>query len=278
MNKPPAPIALLTDFGERDWFVGAMRGVILSLVPGARLADITHQIEPGDIRSAAFVLECCRRFFPPETVFLAVVDPGVGTSRRIIAFRRGRSRFIAPDNGLLSFPLRSSPRAKVYSVRDRSLFLPVVSRTFHGRDIFAPVAARLARGLEPSELGPAVSDPVLLPRPRSRRLGGKGWSGEIVYVDRFGNLITSIAAARAAALFRPPARLTVATSSGPDPGELPLAASYGSVPKGGRAALWGSSGYLEIAVNGGSAAKEFGLRPGDRVEIRRAVPKGRRGR
>jgi S-adenosylmethionine hydrolase len=271
-------ITLLTDFGESDWFVGAMKGVILSLLPSARVVDISHRIPPGDLRSAAFQLGCYFRFFPRGTVHVVVVDPGVGTRRKIIAVQSAGSVFLAPDNGVLSYVLRRKGKKKVYAVTRRDLFLPEVSGTFHGRDIFAPVAAFLAQGLNMSELGPEVVKPRLLPAPRLLRWGDSGWKGEVVFVDRFGNIITSISVARAFRQLNPGAGIKLEISTPGGRHEVFLVPAYGSMPRGRNLALWGSSGFLELAVNAGDAAREMGLHIGDKLAVRiiRSPARGKR--
>jgi hypothetical protein len=265
-------IALLTDFGERDWFVGAMKGVILSIFPAARIVDISHQIPPGDLRSAAFHLSCYFRFFPKGTVHVVVVDPGVGTRRKIIAVQSGERLFLAPDNGVLSYVLRRPGGKRIHAVKRRDLFLPEVSRTFHGRDIFAPVAALLAQGLSLSELGPKLLKPLLLPAPRLLRWGESGWKGEVVYVDWFGNVITSISTACGTGIFKPVSGLELEVFIASGRQVIPLVETYRSLAPGTCMALWGSSGFLELAVSGGAAAGELGLQIGDEVAVRIVGP------
>ncbi len=255
-------VTILTDFGEEDWFVAAMKGVIASLAPRARTVDITHRVAPGDVRRGALVLWCAYRAFPPGTVHLAVVDPGVGTGRAAVTARAGGHLFVAPDNGLLSRVLREEAGAAAFRVNRPELFLPEVSTTFHGRDIFAPLAARLAEGLKPEETGPPLADPVLLPPPHLRLLGENRWEAEIIGRDRFGNLLTSLTrqdvpGAGSELLLKVRGRAR----------RLPLAEAYGSLPPGGLLAVWGSSGFLELSVNGGSAAEALGLEAGERIEV-----------
>jgi len=258
----PRIITILTDFGEDDWYVAAMKGVIASLAPEARTADITHRIPPGDIRRGALVLKCVYRFFPRGTVHLAVVDPGVGTDRAVLAARAGGHLFVAPDNGLLSWVLREDPGAAAFRAVERELFLPEVSTTFHGRDIFAPLAARLAAGREPEETGPPLARPVLLAPPLLRARGDSRWDSEIVGRDRFGNLLTSLTREAAPG----PAASVLLRFRGRS-ARLPVVASYGSVSPGDLLAVWGSSGFLELSVNGGSAASELELETGDRIGV-----------
>jgi S-adenosyl-L-methionine hydrolase (adenosine-forming) len=253
-------ITLTTDFGRQDWFVGAMKGVILRLNPRATIADLSHEVPAGDIRSGAFVLAagCC--YFPKGTVHVAVVDPGVGSARSAIAVRTADYFFVGPDNGVLSLALA---REKVLSIRrltEERFFLRPVSRTFHGRDVFAPVAAHLSRGVSARKLGPAEEDFVRLPWRESRTRSGCV-EGEIIYVDRFGNAITNITTASL------PAREKYGVFVGRKR-VGPVREFYQSVPIGETVAVPGSAGFLEICVNGGSAAKKLKLRIGSGVSLR----------
>lgn len=254
-------ITLTTDFGTQDWFVGTMKGVILGIAPKVRLVDITHEIPAGDLRAGAFALAAACRFFPAGTIHVAVVDPGVGSERAAIAVRTTRAIFVGPDNGVLSWALRDGTIKAIRRLENRKFFLPAVSNTFHGRDIFAPVAAHLGRGANFSSLGPVVNNYVRLPWPEIRRCGNLV-EGEVVYIDRFGNAITNLPAgsfpARAAA--------TPIVCHGPKPIGT-VAACYQAVASGQAVAVWGSSGYLEIAVNGGSAARKLGLKIGNPITV-----------
>jgi S-adenosyl-L-methionine hydrolase (adenosine-forming) len=185
-------ITLLTDFGLKDYFIGAMKGVILSINPSAVIVDISHEIEPQRIRSAAFVLSNSYHYFPPKTIHVAVVDPGVGSERRAILVETPRYFFIAPDNGLLSFIFENNDEtAKIYELTNEEFFLPKVSRTFHGRDIFAPVAAHLSIGVLPEQMGRKIYDPVRFENPIPQKLSERRFIGEIIHIDRFGNLVTN---------------------------------------------------------------------------------------
>ncbi len=256
MKRVP-PIVLLTDFGLRDPFVGVMKGVIAGIAPGARTIDLSHDIPPQDVRAAAVQLWTAYRFFPPRSVFVAVVDPGVGTRRRILAAETPAGIFLAPDNGLLTLVLRDAPPRRVVSVEARRYRLPAVSATFHGRDVFAPAAAHLARGLRPARLGPRVRAWTVLPfaAPRRTRSGG---TGEVLQVDRFGNAVTNLPGAWA----RRGASVTVRGRR-----IATVVGTYGDVPRGRPAAVVSSVGTLEIAVNGGSAARRFGLARGAIVAV-----------
>jgi len=256
------PIVLLTDFGARDVFVGVLKGVIAGIAPGAAVIDLTHEVPPQDVRAAAIHLWMAYRFFPPRTVFVAVVDPGVGTRRRILAAETAGGVFVAPDNGLLTRVLRESLPRRVVSVDARRHGLPSVSATFHGRDVFAPVAARLAGGLAVAELGPAVRDWVELPF-AVPVLTARGASGGVLLVDRFGNAMTDIPGGWA----RPGDGVLV---RGRRVAEVVTA--YGDVPRGRAAAVVSSAGTLEIAVGGGSAARRLGLKAGMPVTLFRNRP------
>ncbi len=255
-------VTILTDFGDEDWFVASMEGVIAALAPRARTIGITQRIPPGDIRRGALVLRCSYRCFPPGTVHLAVVDPGVGTDRAALAARAGGHLFVAPDNGLLSWILREEAGAAAFRANRRELFLPDLSTTFHGRDIFAPLAARLAQGLKPEETGPPLADPVLLSPPHLRPLGENRWEAEIIGRDRFGNLLTSLTRGSS-----PSAANRLVLKAGGRTLRLRLVESYCAVSPGELLAVWGSCGFLELSVNGGSAAERLGLNNGERVEV-----------
>lgn len=255
-------ITLTTDFATHDWFVGTMKGVILGIAPHATIVDITHEIPPGDIRAGAFALAASHRFFPKGTVHVAVVDPGVGSERRALAVQTANCFFVGPDNGVLSLALA---REKIKSIRHLSndaFFLKPVSRTFHGRDIFAPVAAHLSRGVAIKKLGPRLEDFVKLDWPRLRFRDGK-IEGEIVRVDRFGNLITNIDAENLRVFGDKPCEVFAKRKR-----LCPIAPFYGAVRVGRPLAVLGSTGFLEIAINGASAADKFRLRVGDAISLR----------
>jgi hypothetical protein len=255
-------IALTTDFGTRDWFVGTMKGVIASVAPKTTVVDLTHELPPGDIRGGAFALAASHRFFPKGTIHVAVVDPGVGSHRKAIAVQTVNAVFVGPDNGVLSWALGKEKIKAIRALENPACFLHPVSRTFHGRDVFAPVAAHLSRGVPIQKLGPAVKDFVRLdwPEPRVRR---GGFEGEVVYVDRFGNAITNLESG----LLRSSARVSCEVYAR-GRRVCPLMAFYQAVPAKTPVALIGSSGFLEIAVNGGSAARDMGIKVRTRVLLR----------
>jgi hypothetical protein len=253
-------LTLLSDFGDRDYYVGAMKGVILRHAPAARILDLAHQIPPQDVLAAAFVLHHAAGEFPPQTVHVAVVDPGVGTQRRALVLRNRIGTFVAPDNGLLSLVYRWDPGEV------RALVAPFVesarlSSTFHGRDLFAPAAARLACGYDLAQVGPVVRDPVLLEATHAR-VDADGIHGQVIHVDGFGNLVTSVAAGQLPAA---PQRTRVIL-----PGNRSIAGlsrTYADALPGRPMALVGSCQLLEIAVRDASAAALLGLRRGDPVRV-----------
>lgn len=258
-------ITLTTDFGLQDWFVGTMKGVILGINPRACIVDITHGILAGDIRAGAFALHASCRFFPKGTVHVVVVDPGVGGDRKAIAVRTVDYIFVGPDNGALSFVLAHQQVKSIRRLENRRYLLEPVSHTFHGRDIFAPVAAHLSRGIPLNKLGPEQDDWLRIswPTPRVRP---KAIEGEVVYIDRFGNAITNIENVSLPALGQASVWLGRRRLG-------PVQAFYQSVVPGKPVGVPGSNGFLEIAVNGDSAARRFHLKPGMAVTVRQAKGK-----
>jgi len=255
-------ITLTTDFGAADWFVGTMKGVILGLEPRAQIVDITHEVPAGDIRAGAFALAASCKFFPKRTVHVAVIDPGVGSRRRAIAVQTGNYLFIGPDNGVLSLALSREKIMAIHQITNAQLFLRPVSNTFHGRDIFAPVAARLSKGLALRKVGSSIKEFVKLSFPEPQH-AGNSIKGEIAYIDHFGNAITNIGNAMLAS---PTKGLREIVLRGKRLCEFqPF---YQAVPLGNALAVPGSSGFLELAVNGGSIVKKFNLRVGERVVVR----------
>ncbi|MBI5959486.1 MAG: SAM-dependent chlorinase/fluorinase [Chloroflexi bacterium] len=279
MNENPI-IVLLTDFGLTDAYVGTMKGVMLSICPAAHLVDLTHAIEPQNIRQAAYVLLTAFRYFPADTIFLIVVDPGVGTTREPAAVETEHGFYVAPDNGVLSYVLRQVHVKQVVTLQNPAYRLPTLSQTFHGRDIFGPAAAHLAKGVPISELGPAqlslvtLNDPVMEVLPSSIR-------GEVLHIDHFGNIITSIGrltwttgdSLRLEPIFglnreslsaipRLSCKITIGTYTLDK-----LNLTYGAVPPGDLTALVGSSGQLEIGVNQGHAARALSVSMGDPVQV-----------
>jgi len=254
-------ITLTTDFGDTDWFVGAMKGVILNIQPRVVIVDITHGIPAGDIRAGAFALAASWQYFPRKSIHLAVVDPGVGSPRPAIAVQTRDSIFVGPDNGLLSWALRNEPVQGIRRLENEELFLHPVSRTFHGRDVFAPVAARLSKGMSFNNLGPEQKEFVQLPWPKPRRTGNQA-EGEVLYIDRFGNAITNLDEALLDGLDQAACRIFLRGKS-----VAPLQHFYQEVPTGRAIGLVSSSGFLEIAINEGSAAKALKLKIGDPISV-----------
>ena len=280
MDNSPPIITLLTDFGTRDAFVGTMKGVMLGIAPQARLVDLSHQVPPQDVRQAAYLLMTATHFFPPGTVHLVVVDPGVGSQRRAIAVQTPRARFVAPDNGVLTFALALEPQWRAVELAEPTYRLPQVSTTFHGRDVFSPAAAHLARGLPLEKLGPPLPELVRIPFPRLEVQRDR-LKGEVLSVDHFGNLRTSLLvfqwergdrlhfkplfpAPQGASLTLDPRRARVQAGSLSLPG---IHRTFSDVPPGQALAYIGSEGGLEIAVNQGNAARQFGLGPGSPVTL-----------
>ena len=192
IENPRSIITLLTDFGHQDPFVGIMKGVILGLCPNASLVDLTHETAAYDILGGSFLLQSAVPYFPPGTIHVAVVDPGVGGPRRPILAQIDDQLFVAPDNGLLSYPMAHGTVRAVRAITAREYLLQPVSATFHGRDVFAPVAGHLARGVPPERFGPEIADAVRLPIPRPRLGEGGTLTGQVIRIDRFGNCITNI--------------------------------------------------------------------------------------
>jgi S-adenosylmethionine hydrolase len=259
-------VALLTDFGTRDHYAGTMKGVVLSICPDATLVDISHEIPAHDILAGAFELAASYRYFPAGSVFLAVVDPGVGSGRRGIAAEVGDYRFVAPDNGVLSVVLDEQPARRVVELTERRYARPTVSRTFEGRDRFAPAAAWLAKGLELTALGrPAGSLHRLdLPKPRQT---AQGLEGEIVRVDRFGNLITNIDRPH---FERVAGQAPLVVQIG-DRQVSKVVSTYADAGIGEICALFGSTEHLEIAAGGSSAAAMLAAARGTLVHVRRTA-------
>jgi S-adenosylmethionine hydrolase len=281
MNTQIPTIGLLTDFGLEDVYVGVMKAVIAGICPLARVIDLSHAVQPQNIHQAAFLLVNAVRYFPPGTVFVVVVDPGVGSARRAVAMRAGGYTFVAPDNGVLSYvaaELASEPQVAVELV-DPAYRLPVVSSTFHGRDIFAPVAAHLACGVSVEAMGPPLQDLVALSQP-TLSLKRDALIGEVLHVDRFGNVITSVGRLAWTAngdldlevafgvergrRVQVPARADVELRGRVVGG---ISRTYAEVPHDMPLALLSSDGFLELAVRQGNAAEVFGAQVGDSVLV-----------
>ncbi len=249
-----AIITLLTDYGTADSYVGEVKGVLLSLAPGATLVDLTHGISPGDVAGAAYVLARTWRHYPPGSVHLVVVDPGVGTARQALAIRAGGQGFVGPDNGLLGF-LAELPDLEAVTLA----VPPHASNTFHGRDVFAPAAAGLARGDPLTALGTTSRERLTLLPGSAPVHEGKMVVGEVTYVDHYGNLITNLTPTVV-----PPYAILELDSLVIGP----LRATFGDVPPGGLVAYVGSGGCVEVAVRGGSATRRLGLGVGGKIRAR----------
>jgi S-adenosylmethionine hydrolase len=263
MSRPV--ITLTTDFGQVDGYVAAMKGVILRICPDVEMVDITHEVQPQAVPQAAYLLSFAAPYFPPGTVHLVVVDPGVGSERRAVAVQGARAQYVAPDNGVLSLALaKDAARAAVELVAPR-FRLPEISTTFHGRDIFAPAAAYLACGALMEEMGPSVPASDLIPLPLSQPVvGAPGtWQAEILHVDRFGNLVTNLVATDAVT------SMTILAGGQHIRG---LHQTFADVEPGQLVAYVGSGGYVEIAVREGNAAQRLGLAAGDPVRFAEGRP------
>lgn len=264
--KSPLPrplITLLTDFGVRDAYVASIKGVILSLNPGAVLVDLSHEIPPQDVRAGALILAGAAPYFPPGTIHLAVVDPGVGSPRRALAAHCRGHFWVGPDNGLFHLIFRQASPLTIISLENPVYFRPQVSATFHGRDIFAPVAAHLSLGVDLNRFGPRVTDPVGLDWPEPS-FAPEAIRGEIIYVDQFGNLVSNVSYAEFAA-WR--GNQVIGLQVGPVMIQG-LARTYSDVAPGEFLALVGSHGFLEIACAMDNAARRLNAGVGLPLEIR----------
>lgn len=248
-------IVLLTDFGLKDYYVGAMKGVISSINPNVQLIDISHETPPQDVRAAAYIIKCVYVYFPPGAIFVVIVDPGVGGKRKGIILKTAKYFFVAPDNGILS--LIHDPD-KIVHLTNQSYWLPSPSQVFHGRDIFAPVAAHLSKGVPLEEFGTEINELTRLPslKPAVRK---DAILGEVIYIDHFGNLITNIERKDLES-----EQVVVEIKGQRLSG---IKGFYSQVEAGQLLALWGSSGHLEISVNGGNARRVLGIERGEKVRM-----------
>lgn len=254
-------ITLLTDFGEQDYYVGAVKGAILSINPDVAVVDACHQVANHDVRAAAFILFGYSSTFPAGTIHLAVVDPGVGSERRAIVVETDRSLFVGPDNGIFSHVFAYDTVSRIHAIENPKFMREPVSQTFHGRDVFAPAAAWLSRGVPASEFGPVIEQPVEFHFARSTTVGPGHWKGEVIHVDRFGNCALSLRSSEAPGLHEGfELRL----------GGYKITAHHGSYAAAipGQAFVYaGSSGFLEVAMPNQSAARELGIEPGWSFEL-----------
>lgn len=278
MNADPSIVTITTDFGTEDAYVSAMKGTMLSIAPEARLVDVTHSISPQDVMESAFVLKSAQPFFPEGTVHLVVVDPGVGTERRAVALRHEGHWFVGPDNGV--FPLvldEAPPEAMVELDNPEAWRTDTPSTTFHGRDIFSPAAAHLASGRALDDLGSPIDtlEPLRWARPITNDHTVQGW---VLHVDHFGNCITNIqwsTIGKALSLDAPPASAHELPSVEAYVGNTILndiRSTYGEVAEEAPLLLFGSTGFLEVAVNGGSAADRLEIRKGDSIKLSFEAP------
>lgn len=265
MENKVSLISLMTDFSTRDGNVGVMKGVIWGIAPNVKIADLSHEIEPQNIRQATYVLNRHVFYFPPNTVHVVVVDPGVGTTRRPIAARCGSQYFVGPDNGVFTPAYERAEREawpkQVVHLDKPQYWLASISDVFHGRDIFAPVAAHLAAGVPLEAVGTPIDDPVRLPWPRLQRTE-QGRLGEVIYIDHFGNIASNIRRTDLADLGDVKVTLNGTTITG-------LVRTFGEREPGELIALYGSTDYLIVSVVNGSAATRLKAQVGDAVEVTR---------
>ena len=259
---PSRIITLMTDFGTSDHYVGVMKGVILNINRQVEIVDITHAVPPQDIHGAAFLIDSAYRYFPTGTIHVIVVDPGVGSERRAVACQTETAYFVYPDNGILTHILQNEKHAHAVAVENPAYFLPQVSNTFHGRDIFAPVGAHLSRGVPIGELGNPVTQPVQLTIPEPQ-VTEEAVIGHIIWIDSFGNLVTDVSREILESLERQNGVVIHAESAKIDH----FNRSYAESEIGEVLAIIGSFNRLEISINQGNAAQVLGLQRGDTVTI-----------
>lgn len=256
-------ITLLTDFGLRDGNVGVMKGVIWGIAPDVQIVDLSHNISPQNVIEGAHVLGRSAPYFPEGTVHVGVVDPGVGTQRRPIAARLGSQLFVGPDNGLFTVMLERAEKegkpVEVYHTDDPQFWLPVVSNVFHGRDIFSPVGAYLAKGVALEKLGKKIDHPIRLDLPQPQQ-SNTGWRGQVIHIDHFGNVATNIRVEHLANI----GPISVRLCGQEIPG---LVRTFGERPPGELVALFGSTGNLIVSVVNGDAASRIQAKRGDKVEV-----------
>lgn len=261
-----ATITLTTDFGIDDHYVAVMKGVILGISPTATIVDVTHQVPAYDITEASFTVSEAWRWFPKKTIHVAVVDPGVGSARRPILVEAGGHYFVGPDNGIFAMVyqpmLERGERVRVREITAEKYFRKPVSRTFHGRDVFAPVAAHLAKGVTPASFGKPIDDYLKLHSFWPRRTSKRVWTGQVLKIDRFGNLISNFAIEEYEEIKTRPFELAIGTEK-----LHRLALNYAEVEPGEPFVIVGSSGYLEVSVNQTHAARRLGCGVGAPIEL-----------
>ncbi|HWN97774.1 MAG TPA: SAM-dependent chlorinase/fluorinase [Blastocatellia bacterium] len=256
-------ITLTTDFGEADYYVAAMKGVILSVNPAAEIVDLTHQIPPHDIYAAAFMLKCCYGDFPKDTIHVVVVDPSVGSSRRPILIMTDNYRFVGPDNGVFSYIYQSEPVNRTVHFTTEHYFRSPVSNTFHGRDVFAPCAAYISKPVEWRMMGEEISDPVRFNIPAPAALPDGRIRGQVIHIDRFGNVITNITSAELTdAVAQAGARVRIGKQEA-----ARLLTNFSEAAPNELFAYFGSAGFLELAIPRQSAARLTEARRGAEVEV-----------
>lgn len=260
MRKPI--LTLTTDFGTADHFVGTMKGVILGICPEAQIVDISHEVTPFEIPEGAYLIAQAYRYFPKRTVHVVVVDPGVGTMRRPILLEAAGQFFVAPDNGVLSM-IYSQEKHKIRLISASRFFRQPVSQTFHGRDIFAPVGAHLAAGIRPAEVGKAIGDYLRPAFEKPIQSGKRTWNGRILRIDRFGNVVTNFHIGDFGDIERRDFSLAIGAQE-----ITVLARNYAACGPGELFAIVGSSGYVEVSMGQGSAAKVIGCVAGAAAELR----------
>ncbi len=270
-------ISLITDFGIQDEYAGVMKGVILSINPRARIIDISHHIEPGNTKSAARMIRASYKYFPKGTVHLIVVDPGVGTNRAVIAARGDGHIFVCPDNGILTLLIKENIIKKAIQCIKKKYFLDNISNSFHGRDIFAPLAAHISSGINPGELGIEIPihdlAQIHIPGPVIS-IKEKKIQGEITEIDRFGNLITNIHIDLIKKFCHKDSFIEILAGKNVIKG---LSTSYKSVPKGTALAILGSRGYIELSVNRENAARLFAMKKKDKIIVQCTKKKSHKG-
>ncbi len=256
-------VTLTTDFGLTDSYVGVMKGVILGIDPTVTIVDISHDIAPQDVQEAAYVIYAAYPYFPPDTIHVVVVDPGVGSRRRAIALRAAQAYFVAPDNGVLSYVLAREEMEEAVDLTNSRYHRPTVSHTFHGRDIFAPVAAHLARGVPLTEMGEPLTEIATFPLPQPQMLPNGEVIGHVLHIDRFGNLILDVRGEDLALDDGIVLEVAGRRIQG-------LRRTFADVPAGALVAYIGSTGHLEIALREGNAAQSLDIKRGDKILLREA--------
>lgn len=258
-------ITLTTDFGTKDYFVGAVKGVILGINPDAKFVDISHEVVSHDVWGAAYLIGAAYKYLPHHAINLVVIDPGVGSARRPIMAITDRHFFIAPDNGVLSFIFNDPGFSRVLHITAEHYFLPIKGSTFHARDIFAPVAAWLSKGVEASKMGEEITDYARfnIPSPRQE---ADGIAGEVVYIDKFGNCITNISFEDIKGSVEASGKSSYRIQAGQTAFQK-LSHFYAANKKGEAGALINGNGFLEVFVNQGDARKALGLKRGEKVQV-----------